>query len=218
MNDNTAVTQFIQASRIPSIADRIGELLPWIYDSNRRLYDHLLAPYGVRRTLLRWLKQSEGTLDLERIWLIIADDEIAGGYCTIPGSQMSRRRESDLIDLSRAAKDPRAPALRRRVQAIPHLFWAVRRQCHYLSALGATPAANLRSPRIDRTEIYRSLLNHCLDHVGDDGEEELCIDVDPAQKNALEILNSAGFYTRAAHRFNASPLTFRRLRYSSSLP
>lgn len=206
MNETSQQLLFVRADRVPGIKSRIHDLVPWIYGSDRRYFEILLAGYPQGETLTRWMKRGDGEIDLSRTHLAIADDEIAGGFVAMRGAEVATRREADILDLVRHTRELDRGRLRPRIQDLFPLFGPVKSTDFYVSKFGLLPGA----ARI-RPHLGEPILEYCVEVAKNSGASRIRIDVDQTDRFVSDLCDESGFREIRKGRADRARITYRNL-------
>ena len=186
MNEESTHLQFLRADLVPSIDVRLEDVVPWIRDCDGRYYQELIGSRQIDAILARWVRNPRSEISLQTSWLLLADEQIVGGYVAIAGRHLARRRESDLIDLARRQGAFSSKEFRQRIQRLHPLLAPVAPNDLYLSKLGAIR-------QLDGPAPQQLLLDHALAKAQHAGLDHLRADVDCTNQSLKSLLLENGF-------------------------
>lgn len=186
MNKRLTQLLFVDAVDSPGIEHRMERLVPWVLHSDREYYSVLLEHHDTRHKLAQRICDPDSELSLHNMRLLIADDEIAGGFIGFSGHQLLRRREADVVDLYRDTEPHLRPELRRRFQDVLHLFAPVAPNDFYLSKIQLYPGMN-------GPALSHPLMEECIQRAHGAGFERIRVDVDTECEVIGDVLGENGF-------------------------
>lgn len=186
MNDHEMQLFFVDAVDSPGIEYRMERLVPWVLHSDRQYYRVLFAHHDTPKKLAERIACPDSEVSLLNMRLLIADDEIAGGYIGFSGRQLLRRREADVVDLYRDTEPHQRAELRRRLKDLLHLLAPVGPNDFYVSKMQLYPGMN-------GPALSQPLMEECIQRARRSGFERIRIDVDCDGEIIADLCREHGF-------------------------
>ncbi len=186
MNERATQILFVDAADSTGIEHRMERLVPWVLHSDRAYYSVLLARHDTPHKLAERIASPDSEISLLNMRLLIANDEIAGGFIAFSGRQLLRRREADVVDLYRNTDPHLRPELRRRLKDLLHLFAPVGPDDYYLSKMQLYPGMN-------GPALSQPLIQECIRRARGAGFERIRVDMDADCEIMVDVCRERGF-------------------------
>lgn len=201
MAESIPQLQVIAGDKIPGVASRLAKIVPWVLSAGRPYYDHFLAGYGMEPIIARWLTMSTSEISLKWSRLLIADDDIAGGYIALPGRILNQCRQADLLDLARQLGRNSYSQLRKRVRDLHPLFSPIENDSLYLTRLGILPHKRGQG-------LSHHLMKDSIAQAIAGGYPRLRLDVCEENHTARNLFEAHGFQTDHRGHALAANITY----------
>lgn len=186
MAETSSSLLILSGDELSGVEFHLPKLITWLRDAGRPHHELLLSGTDPDAVLRAWIERSTSEFALKNIRVLIADDDIAGGYLAMPGREVDRRRQEDLLDLARRRGRAAYAHIRACVRDLYPLFSPIRRNDFYLSRIGILPHKRGRG-------LAHHLIQDCIERATARGADRIRLDVSGDNAIAISLFQSHRF-------------------------
>jgi len=170
-----------------AVARNAEQLCRWVLQTGPRFFKALFGGDDIaRRQLQKWMCRQDSEFCGLLATLAVLDGSLAGVIIAVPGSDIGRRRRSDLLALLSVSRREWRPILKQNLKLLANATAPLSETDYYVRCLAVDESRRGRG-------IGRALLTGAIKDGTVAGHRRIRLDVETDNESALALYRSCGF-------------------------
>jgi ribosomal protein S18 acetylase RimI-like enzyme len=161
-------------------------VLAWVHEAGNPYFDFVLGGGEARSVVATMMRNDRSEIAIRRAHVLLERERPIGGFIALPGHELPRARQTDLLTMMKEVGRDEIATLRARLAETKGLFPPVAPEDYYLSKMGLLPEWRGQG-------LGKRLLKEYVAKGEASGFRRFSLDVSEDNRAAVNLYRAAGF-------------------------